>query len=106
MGQASGTICTCVTLQKVMWRPLTIYFSVTGWRRLIWVRVMGSQFSRWSLNLKKSQADNPYEIVDRRAGDVAKSFANANRASELLKWSAKGVPDMCQDAWNWVTQKN
>ena len=48
----------------------------------------------------------PYEIVDRRAGDVATSFANANRASELLKWSAKrGVPAMCQDAWNFVTKK-
>ena len=46
----------------------------------------------------------PYEIVDRRAGDIATSFASANRASELLKWSAKrGVAAMCRDAWNWVT---
>ena len=45
----------------------------------------------------------PYQIVDRRAGDVATSFANANRASQLMKWSTKsGVPEMCQDAWNWT----
>ena len=48
----------------------------------------------------------PYQIVDRRAGDVATSFANSNRASELMNWSTKrGVPEMCQDAWNWVSQK-
>ena len=49
----------------------------------------------------------PYQIVDRRAGDVATSFANANRASDLMNWSTKrGVPEMCQDAWNWVSPKN
>ena len=49
----------------------------------------------------------PYQIVDRRAGDVAASFANANRASELMKWSTKrGVDEMCQDAWNWVSRRN
>ena len=46
----------------------------------------------------------PYQIVDRRAGDVATSFANANRALELMKWSAKrGLAAMCRDAWNWET---
>ena len=46
----------------------------------------------------------PHQIVDRRAGEVATSFANADRASELMEWSAKrGVAAMCQGAWNWVT---
>ncbi|MDC2981498.1 UDP-glucose 4-epimerase GalE [SAR116 cluster bacterium] len=49
----------------------------------------------------------PYQIVDRRAGDVATSFADASRALELMNWSTKrGVPEMCEDAWNWVSPKN
>ena len=49
----------------------------------------------------------PHEIVDRRAGDVATSFADASRASALMKWSTKrGVAEMCCDAWNWVSPKN
>ena len=49
----------------------------------------------------------PYQIVDRRAGDVATSFANTNRASELMKWSTKrSVAEMCHDTWNWARQKN
>ena len=49
----------------------------------------------------------PYQIVDRRAGDVATSFADASRASDLMNWSTKrGVPEMCEDAWNWVSPKN
>ena len=49
----------------------------------------------------------PYQIVDRRAGDVATSFADASRASDLMNWSTKrGVPEMCEDAWNWVRPKN
>ena len=31
----------------------------------------------------------PYQIVDRRAGDVATSFADASRASDLMNWSPK-----------------
>ena len=49
----------------------------------------------------------PYQIVDRRAGDVATSFADASRALDLMNWSTKrGVPEMCEDAWNWVSPKN
>ena len=49
----------------------------------------------------------PYQIVDRRAGDVAASFADASRALDLMNWSTKrGVPKMCEDAWNWVSPKN
>ena len=49
----------------------------------------------------------PYQIVDRRAGDVATSFADASRALDLMKWYTKrGVAETCQDAWNWVSHKN
>jgi UDP-glucose 4-epimerase len=42
----------------------------------------------------------PYEIVDRRQGDIAFSYANASKAERELNWTAKkDVVDMCRDAW-------
>ena len=44
----------------------------------------------------------PYEIVDRRPGDIATCYANAQKAKEKLGWVAeKNVDDMCRDAWRW-----
>lgn len=44
----------------------------------------------------------PYEIVDRRAGDIAKCFADPSYAKETLGWSAiKSIDKMCQDSWKW-----
>ena len=38
----------------------------------------------------------PYEIVNRRDGDVASCFANPKKANEILGWSAnKSMLDMC-----------
>ena len=46
--------------------------------------------------------DIPYEIVDRRPGDIATCYANAEKAKEKLGWVAdKNVDDMCRDAWRW-----
>ncbi len=48
----------------------------------------------------------PYQITGRRAGDIASSYANAERAKELLGWEAHETIDtMCQDSWNFM-QKN
>lgn len=42
----------------------------------------------------------PYEIVDRRSGDIAQCYANASKAERELRWKAKrGIIDMCRDAW-------
>ena len=42
------------------------------------------------------------KVVNRRAGDVAKSYATASLAYELLGFECKKtVADMCEDAWNW-----
>lgn len=42
----------------------------------------------------------PYEIVDRRPGDIASCYADASKAKLELKWNAKrGLLDMCKDAW-------
>ena len=42
---------------------------------------------------------------DRRAGDLAESYANADKALNVLGWKTeKTLADMCRDTWNW--QKN
>ena len=49
----------------------------------------------------------PYQIVDRRAGDLPAFWANPDLAASTLGWSAKrSVAEMCKDAWNWVSPKN
>jgi len=48
----------------------------------------------------------PYEVVQRRSGDVAACFADAQKASRILGWQADlGIDRMCEDAWRWQ-QKN
>lgn len=47
----------------------------------------------------------PYKIVERRPGDIATTYAKADKAKEVLGWEAKlGIDDMCEDSWRW--QKN
>ncbi|MBN4070022.1 MAG: UDP-glucose 4-epimerase GalE [Alkaliphilus sp.] len=42
----------------------------------------------------------PYEIVDRRSGDIASCYADASKANDELGWIAKrGIVEMCRDAW-------
>jgi UDP-glucose 4-epimerase len=44
----------------------------------------------------------PFEIVERRAGDVAASFADASLAAACFNWRARFDLDrMCSDAWRW-----
>ena len=39
---------------------------------------------------------------ERRAGDLAESYANADKAYEILGWKTKkSLEDMCRDTWNW-----
>jgi UDP-glucose 4-epimerase len=43
----------------------------------------------------------PFEIVDRRPGDIAEFYADASKAERELGWKAKkGIVEMCRDAWN------
>ena len=43
-----------------------------------------------------------YEIVPRRAGDVASCYADASLAATKLGWRAQlGIDDMCHDSWAW-----
>lgn len=52
-----------------------------------------------------NNVDIPYEIVERRPGDIAIGYADPTKAKELLKWESKySLEDMCRTSWNW--QKN
>ena len=49
-----------------------------------------------------SKVDIPYKIVPRRAGDIAKCYANPSFAKEILGWVAKRtLEEMCEDSWRW-----
>jgi UDP-glucose 4-epimerase len=44
----------------------------------------------------------PYQIVERRAGDIACCYADPTLAAEKLGWRAElGFDAMCSDAWRW-----
>lgn len=44
----------------------------------------------------------PYQIVERRPGDVAITYADPSRANRELGWMAeRGLDEMCADAWRW-----
>lgn len=44
----------------------------------------------------------PYEITERRSGDVAANYADGTKAKNLLGFEAKKtLEDMCRDTWKW-----
>jgi len=52
---------------------------------------------------KENNVEIPYEIVGRRAGDIATCYADASKAERELGWKAeKTVEDMVRDSWNYV----
>jgi UDP-glucose 4-epimerase len=47
----------------------------------------------------------PFEIVERRPGDVAAAWADPSRAKAELGWVAqRSLDEMCADAWRWQSQ--
>ena len=47
----------------------------------------------------------PYQIVDRRPGDIAACYADPAIAERELGWKAeRGVAQMCADSWRWQSQ--
>ena len=47
----------------------------------------------------------PCNVSPRRAGDIAKCWADSGLANELLGWKAgRGLDQMCADAWRWQEQ--
>ena len=46
--------------------------------------------------------DVPYQIAQRRPGDLAVCYADPAKSAEGLGWKAeKTLVDMCRDSWNW-----
>ncbi|MDP4086639.1 MAG: UDP-glucose 4-epimerase GalE [Bacillota bacterium] len=47
----------------------------------------------------------PYQIVERRPGDIGVCYANPEKAEKLLGWRAeKDLIEMCKDTWKWQSQ--
>lgn len=47
----------------------------------------------------------PYQIVDRRPGDIAACYADPTRASKELGWRAEqNLQAMCNDTWRWQSE--
>jgi UDP-glucose 4-epimerase len=54
---------------------------------------------------KACHKEIPFQIMDRRPGDVATSYADPSKANKELNWHAqKTLEDMCIDAWRWQSQ--
>ena len=47
----------------------------------------------------------PYEICDRRPGDIDMCYADPSLAYEELGWKAeRGIEEMCADGWKWQSR--
>ena len=47
----------------------------------------------------------PYQIADRRPGDLPVCYADPSKSAEVLGWKAeKNLRDMCRDSWNWQSR--
>lgn len=54
---------------------------------------------------KASGKEIPVEITERRAGDIATSYADTSLAKKLLGWEAElDLDDMCRDSWNFTVK--
>ncbi len=47
----------------------------------------------------------PFEVIDRRSGDIATSLADPSKANERLEWRAdRNIEVMLTDAWRWQSK--
>jgi UDP-glucose 4-epimerase len=54
---------------------------------------------------KACHKEIPFQIMGRRPGDVATSYADPSKANKELNWHAQiTLEDMCIDAWRWQSQ--
>ena len=52
-----------------------------------------------------NRVELPYQIVDRRPGDIATCYADPAKSAQMLGWKAeKNLADMCRDSWNWQSK--
>ena len=51
---------------------------------------------------KASGQKMPYEIIERRQGDLAEYYADPTLAAKLLQWKTSfDITAMCEDTWRW-----
>lgn len=56
---------------------------------------------------KVSGCHIPFDIVERRPGDIAACWADPTLADRLIGWRAtRNIEDMCRDTWRWVSSGN
>ena len=54
---------------------------------------------------KAAGKDIPYQIVDRRPGDIATCYASPAKANIELDWKAEySIEEACEDSWRWQSQ--
>jgi len=54
---------------------------------------------------KAAEKPIPYQISERRPGDIAACFADPAKAESELGWKAQnGIEEMCADGWKWQSQ--
>lgn len=54
---------------------------------------------------RASGREIPYEVVDRRPGDLPAFWADPTKAEQELGWrTTRTVDDMCRDTWTWQSQ--
>lgn len=54
---------------------------------------------------KVSEKNIPYDITERRPGDIAISYASAEMANKIISWKTKyNLEDMCRDTWRWQSK--
>ena len=54
---------------------------------------------------KASKKKIPYQVINRRQGDIAESYASPSLAHRELDWKAiKSLKEMCEDTWKWQSQ--
>lgn len=83
---SAGEVDTALTLNLGTGQGYSVLQVINAWR-------------------EASGQDIPYEVVDRRPGDVALSLADPTAATALLNWRArKTLDEMCEDHWRWALQ--
>lgn len=54
---------------------------------------------------KASGKKIPFQLTNRRLGDIAQCYADVSLASKELNWKAiRGIDEMCRDTWNWQSK--
>ncbi|MDI9460906.1 MAG: UDP-glucose 4-epimerase GalE [Saccharofermentanales bacterium] len=52
-----------------------------------------------------SGKDIPYQLTERRPGDIATCYADPSKAKELFCWETKlDLQKMCEDSWRWQSK--